>query len=485
MMPFARCLFVCWLIAGKLFSQPISLHPENPHYFLYQDKPTLLITSAEHYGSVLNLDFDYETYLATMQQEGMNYTRIFTGSYVEIPGSFGITNNTLAPAPGRFLAPWKRTDETGLYEGEKKFDLTQWEPAYFDRLKDFISEANERDIIVEVTFFCATYQDSYWTRHPFNPGNNVNNLPDVGRQQSHTLANGSLTDFQKKLVEKIVIELNDFDNIFFEIQNEPWSDDPQNAMRTLKTIDLDAVPSWLKWSQTASEASLEWQQAMADQVVATENELPKKHLLAQNYCNFRHSITEVDSTVDILNFHYAWPEAAWMNYGWDRPINFDESGFAGSSDTTYLRQAWQFILAGGSVFNNLDYSFYVDKEDGTGKNDAPGGGSTRFRQQLTYLHQFVESFPYIQMQPDFSVVAQAPGMDVQCLAQAGQQYAIFLSGIPADWIKLNLPAGTFKYEFISPYTGKSISQGELESTGETYTLDLPELDHMVALRITR
>ena len=27
---------------------PIALHPENPHYFLWRDKPTILITSGEH-----------------------------------------------------------------------------------------------------------------------------------------------------------------------------------------------------------------------------------------------------------------------------------------------------------------------------------------------------------------------------------------------------------------------------------------------------
>jgi hypothetical protein len=66
------------------------LHPENPHYFIYKGKPLVLVTSAEHYGAVVNLDFDFEKYLRTMHAEGMNYTRIFTGSYVEIPGSFNI-----------------------------------------------------------------------------------------------------------------------------------------------------------------------------------------------------------------------------------------------------------------------------------------------------------------------------------------------------------------------------------------------------------
>ena len=39
---------------------PIHLHPQNPHYFEWKDKPTILVTSAEHYGAVLNLDFDFD-----------------------------------------------------------------------------------------------------------------------------------------------------------------------------------------------------------------------------------------------------------------------------------------------------------------------------------------------------------------------------------------------------------------------------------------
>jgi hypothetical protein len=30
---------------------PIRLHPANPHYFVYQSKPSVLITSAEHYSA--------------------------------------------------------------------------------------------------------------------------------------------------------------------------------------------------------------------------------------------------------------------------------------------------------------------------------------------------------------------------------------------------------------------------------------------------
>ena len=140
-------------LSDNLVGQPIVLHPENPHYLLYENKPMLLITSAEHYGAVLNTDFNYKKYLATMRAEGMNYTRIFTGSYVEVPGSFGIENNTLSPAVGSFIAPWKRSVEPSVYQGENKFDFDQWNPAYFTRLHDFIKVADEYGIIVEITFF--------------------------------------------------------------------------------------------------------------------------------------------------------------------------------------------------------------------------------------------------------------------------------------------------------------------------------------------
>ena len=81
-------------------------------------KTIALITSGEHYGSVVNGDFDYHKYLATIQADGLNFTRIFGGSYVEVPGkSFGIQRNDLAPTDGRFIAPWSRSATPGYAGG--------------------------------------------------------------------------------------------------------------------------------------------------------------------------------------------------------------------------------------------------------------------------------------------------------------------------------------------------------------------------------
>src|SRR6185436_12598477 len=70
----------------------LSLHPDNPHYFQFRDRPAVLVTSGEHYGAVLNLDFDFSKYLEALRRDGLNLTRTFTGSYVEPPGSFNITS---------------------------------------------------------------------------------------------------------------------------------------------------------------------------------------------------------------------------------------------------------------------------------------------------------------------------------------------------------------------------------------------------------
>src|SRR5688500_9833155 len=83
--------------------EPISLPPDNPHYFLARGNPTVFITSAEHYGAVINLEFDYLAYLDTLRADGLNLTRVFTGAYRE-PTSDG-DQNPLGPRLGKFLAP--------------------------------------------------------------------------------------------------------------------------------------------------------------------------------------------------------------------------------------------------------------------------------------------------------------------------------------------------------------------------------------------
>src|SRR5450432_527100 len=155
-----RLLLPALLAVAAASAQPLRLHPENPHYFLFAGQPTVLITSGEHYGAVLNGDFDYMRYLDTLRADHLNLTRTFSGSYREVYGNFEIAANTLAPAPGKFMAPWGQRDG--------KFDLTKWDEAYFARLKDFVAYAGRCGVVVELVLFCPLYQDSMWSASPMN-----------------------------------------------------------------------------------------------------------------------------------------------------------------------------------------------------------------------------------------------------------------------------------------------------------------------------
>jgi len=455
--PFLYILLAVSLAQAQ--TAPIALHPQNPHYFIYQGKTTALITSAEHYGAVLNLDFDYKKYLQTLADEGMNYTRIFTGTYYEIPGDFDIENNTLAPKREHYIGPWAEAD------GDKsKFDLSKWNEAYFGRLKDFLSEARKRGIIVEVTLFSSIYQDKTWGISPQNPVNNVNLTDSISRKKAQTLDNKGLWKYQEAFVKKMVAELNSFDNIFFEVQNEPWGDRNVPVYNIVNKEEL-VKNDWQTKADFADEESLAWQAAVANTVSLTEQTLPKKHLIAQNYTNYRASIPSVEPNISILNFHYAWPEAAQWNYHYNKVIGFDESGFAGSDDAVYRRQAWQFMLSGGGLFNSLDYSFSVGNEDGKGTYKAPGGGSTALRSQLKTLADFLDSFSLEKLYPNYVSTLSAPGLISYVLSDKSNAFAVFVraTGTTKSTLKLAVDNGTYAVKALDTISGKYTKLGDMKA----------------------
>jgi hypothetical protein len=445
-------------------AQPICLHPENPHYFLWRDRPTVLITSTEHYGSVLNRAIDYRKYLATLASYGFNLTRTFSGAYCEAPGAFSIRDNNLAPAAGDLLCPWARSETPGYANGGNKFDLTRWDPAYFKRLRDFIAEAGKRGIVVEFVPFCTFYDDSMWNLSPMNAANNVNGIGDVPRERVHTLEDAALTAVQEAMLRTIVTELNGFDNLYYEICNEPY----------VRNIVTDA-----------------WQAHMAGVIVDTEASLPNKHLIAQNIANGSEEIVNPDPRVSIFNFHYAKPPTAvTVNYGLGRPIADDETGFAGNEPEAYRLEGWDFMIAGGAVYDNLDYSFTVGHEDGSAEPQEPGGGGPVLHRQLAILSEFMNSLDFIHMAPDNSVLVEvAPVGDIgaevtgRALVQPGRTYAVYLRGGSQARLALKLPAGEYRAEWVNTKTGQVDGAEQFQHAGGARELVSPAYEADIALRV--
>jgi hypothetical protein len=476
----ASCLrgFVIVLMAGgTVLAEPLRLHPQNPHYFLFRGKPAVLVTSGEHYGAVLNRDFKYEVYLDTLARDGLNLTRLFVGSYFEKSGDFGIRYNTLAPAAGRALTPWARGTVDGYAGGGKKFDLDRWDPAYFARLKDFIARADSRGIVVEVVLFSNWYGKGFMS--PLHRANNVNDLPEIDPEAVHTLDNGPLLARQEALVRKVVTELNGFDNVYFEIQNEP------DATSTVKrAIPPVADPKGPREVKVATDASAAWQARVAEWIVDAESRLPKRHLIAQGFANAGVVLGEVDPRVSVVNFHYALAESVTWNLGLQRPIAFDETGFAGPDDSLYRRQAWRFLMSGGAVFNGLDYSFAVKFENGTAENDAPGGGSAALRSQLGVLKRTLEDTGLVSLRPDTATVVSAPGATTYVLAEAGKQYLIYLEGSGKTDVTVMLPAGRYRATWMNVRTGR-IERQESLTGGAKRLLESPDYVTDIVLSVRR
>jgi hypothetical protein len=476
------------LLTQGLGAQTLRLHPLNPRIFQYQGKPTLIIGSGEHYGAVLNLDFDYAKYLQTLEKDGLNTTRIFTGGHRENPGDFGIERNSLGPTGDRFICAWARSNEPGYRGGGSKFDLQRWDEAYFTRLKDFMTQAQQRGIIVEVCLFSA-YYGSMWVNNPMHPGNNVNQTQEIDFKKVNTTENGPYWALQEAYVRKMVRELNAFDNFYFEIQNEPWADDGRKVGEWNDYIQPDLLKSpgnhWRCIMEQANPSSLAWQSKIAALIRNEEATLPKKHLISQNYVNFKWYLPAVDPQVDILNFHYAHPEAASWNWHWNKALGCNETGFSGSQADPYRRQAWRFIFAGGALFNNLDYSFTVGNESGLDSlNNAPGHGSPGFRKQLRFLRTFLEGFDLVSIKPFPQALSWAKGVQTTHVLRDGRgRYGIYCEGFQPFQLKTNVPAGRYRVEWWNTKTGQLLQQN-VRSLPTGAVLESPDNDFQeVALRL--
>lgn len=480
-----RQLAIFTLTAAAASAAPVRLNPKNPHYFLLPGKAVVLITSGEHYGAVLNEDFNYRRYLQALAADGLNYTRLFGGSYREVPGkSFGILRNDLAPAAGRYRAPWARSSAPGYAGGGNKFDLDHWDPRFFERFRDFLSEASRQGIVVEVTLFSSHYAEAQWNLSPFNPENNINHTEAINWKNLHTLENGNILAYQERYVRKLVREATAFDNVIFEIQNEPWSDRPVLDHVINPYMERPGPKNFANLVEIADRLSLVWQSRVSEWITSEEANLPKKHLIAQNYCNYGAPVRELVPGVSIVNFHYAYPGAALVNYGLDRAIAYDETGFLGRDDDAYRRQAWNFMLSGGSTFDNLDYSFNVGHEDGSDlEANGPGGGSPALRRQLRVLSEFLQQLPLLDMKPDASVVAHAEGVYARVLASPGREYAVYFDGDGPTAVSLNLPPGTYSAAWVDTKTGAVLRNESFRQFSGEKALRSPAFRDGIALRI--
>jgi hypothetical protein len=222
-------------------------------------------------------------------------------------------------------------------------------------------------------------------------------------------------------------------------------------------------------------------------------------LIAQNIANGSQKIEKPNPHVSIFNFHYASPpDTVATNAKLSKVIGDDETGFRGTSDLPYRTEAWDFLLAGGSVYSNLDYSFSCKHPDGKAKvTTSPGGGGPSLRRQLQILKQFMDDLNFVSMKPDNSIIKGGhintplsgnppeAKATVRALVEQGRAYAVYVRGGTDATLDIALPAGTYRAEWINTKTGAADKREEFEHSGGTKRLVSPSYHEDIALRVRR
>ncbi len=530
---FARILLLSTLVAaltetgkGSAMSDTFARHPDNPRCFVYRGKPIVLITATEHYGAVLNGDFDYVTYLDELAGNHLNLSRTFT-FYRELEGSIPPLGyaNTLAPRPGREVLPWKRPGPGKANDGGLKFDLRQWNPEYFARFRDFLTEAARRDVIVEVVLFCNPYNTKgQWAWFPCHRDNNVNGVGGGITDQWQFLEglDPTVLEFQKAFTRRMVQELNEFDNIYFEICNETSSRGR---------------------GKESSARIVEWHLTLCGVIRETEESLPKKHVIAVNAHDQLAVYTEDgkkyietgdaayfdDRRVDIINYHYisrrepgkgtavyypGMPKEGHVGNIWAfmksrrhvrKPIVFDENwaGVVRGNPTNWDRnrmEAWETILAGGAGFDHLDWSFTPEDETGSGK--APIGDGRHLdgralRKQLGALADLWRECGPAEMAPNDDLIVSVPEhcrgfassradgkLQVVYVADARGYDDGFGGPLRGD-VTLRLEKGSYRLRILNPVTVEWSDGGTIRAKGDETHIPLPEFRQDCAVVVGR
>lgn len=228
--------------AADIAKGPLKVHSKNSRYFSdTSGKPVYLVGShnwwtlqdsgTEWPPSFKKVSgYDYGEYLDFLQQHNHNFIRLWAWEQRNW-APWTKDNCWIDPLP------WALAEGTAL-DGRQKFDLSKFNQAHFDRLRERVIQARDRGIYVGVMLFegwsvffhnNANRPGNPWKGHPFNRENNVNGIdgdPENTGQGilTHTMSDDpkikAVREYQEAYVKKVIDTVNDLDNVLYEIGNE-------------------------------------------------------------------------------------------------------------------------------------------------------------------------------------------------------------------------------------------------------------------------
>jgi hypothetical protein len=414
---------------------PLRVDAANPRYFADGCGRAVYLTGSHTHLSFKDgggqpsevSPFAYETYLDLLEINHHNFMRMWSG--------WELTK--FAPLP------WRRTGPRSARDGGLKFDLMQFDESYFERLRNRVMAARERNIYVSVMLFegwLLRFVAGSAAQHPFDAANNINGVradanSDGKMIEAHSLSDATVTAIQEAYVKKIVDTLNDLDNVLYEIANE-----------------------------SAFPESVQWQYHMIDVIKKYQATKPKQHPVGMTSAGFS---APYDDLADLLN-----SPADWISPG--RPASLAHDYL----DNPPVADGFKVIISDSDhLATELKSPSWIWKSATRGLNpifmdsfpplDILGAADvTLIRRNLGHARGYVNKMDLRATTPRPELASTR-----YALANAGTEYLVYQ---PAQGrFSVNLPSGRYRYEWFNPADASVAGTGSLTASEGASTFSPP------------
>jgi hypothetical protein len=280
---------------------------------------------------------------------------------------------------------------------------------------------------------------------------------------------------QQAYIQEITRRLNEFDNLIYDICDEP----------SIMSSD-EAVRTWVDTMITAF-----WE---------VEKTLPNQHLLGQTVRSGSPDFSG-DPRIDWLPTEYLTQadECLALDYSDNKPIVLVETAYfplwyKGDANLQVHEarvEEWEFMVGGGAGHITLDANY---------TRDNPTARGTLTQQALVpqkkLLREFLQSFDFSRMTRStaFSVVQAEAHLHARGIAEIGKQYALYahhsildggayiaVPGLYEEEIVLHdVPEGKYIVEWVHPESGTvlrtdrihQIEAGSFKLVSPSYAIDI-------------
>jgi hypothetical protein len=180
---------------------PLRILERNPRYFTDGSGKAVFLTGSHTWNNLQEITrlpsfpnpaVDFDAYLDFLKARNLNCFRLWPW---ENASSFDSTGRiTYSHDP----MPWLRTGPGKALDGRPRFDLTRFDPAYFDRVRTRVVAARDNGMYVIVMLFQGFStlnkgHDDPWKGHPLNAANNINKVDGDPDRDGKGLETHSLT----------------------------------------------------------------------------------------------------------------------------------------------------------------------------------------------------------------------------------------------------------------------------------------------------